>query len=278
MDKHEHMPDISQKVLERIDREKVAPKPKWQFFLQEGGVWVLGAAATFCGAIAVSATLFVFVTAPLRYQPATHESIIQFWADFLPLLWIIVFVAFIFVTDYVIRKTKRGYRYNIVVLTVSSALLSVVLGYLGFLIGLGEFLESRVSPSIPFHTSVGDATRKAFLQPDRGLLVGMVEPGDTVILRTPTGMVWDLDLAELSDSDRSLFATKTVVSVIGTSTSDSLFVVCMVIPLEQLPSEVAQDSLLENERNSTSTRTSICKGVRPYERLQAKLNLRYEHQ
>ena len=266
---------MSQKILAAIEGDKVTPRPRWYFFMQEGGVWVLGAAATLCGAIAVSATLFVLVTAPLRFQAATHESVIRFWADFLPVIWIIMFVAFIFATDYVVRKTKRGYRYNIVVLTIASALLSIILGYLGFLVGLGEFLERRVGPSIPFYTPISVAVNRAFNQPDRGLLVGTVVQGDQVMLRTQNGSVWNLDLTQIPEPQRMFINEHSVVSVIGTTTSDQLFIVCMVIPLDK--KEVSPE-FYSFERKSSELRTNTCKGVRPYERLQTKLMMSYENQ
>lgn len=267
--------DISQRILAAIEGDKVTPRPRWHFFLQEGGVWVLGAAATLCGAIAVSATLFVLVTAPLRFHAASHDSLVNFWADFLPVIWIGMFVVFICATDYVIRKTKRGYRYNIVTLTVVSALLSILLGYVGFVIGLGESLERRVGPAIPFHTSINAATQRAFNQPDKGLLIGTIVRGDQVMLETQNGLVWNLDLSQIPGPQRAFLDERSVVSVIGTSTSEQTFTVCMVIPLDKrdVPAE-----FYSFERNSSELRTNTCKGVRPYERLQTKLMMSYENQ
>lgn len=267
-----HNTDISKKIMDTIATDKVTPKPRWHFWLQESGVWALGAAATFCGAIAVSATLFVFFTAPIRFHDATHDNLIQFWADFLPLIWIAMFVMFIFLADYVVRKTKRGYRYNIVVMTVASALLSILIGYVGFLIGLGEFLENRVGPSIPFHTPIKAATQRAFYQPDKGLLIGQIQEGDTLHLEAKDGTVWKLDFTNIPEAQRVFINASGTISLVGTSTGNQLFVVCMVLPLE---GDVPPEAL---ERNSDQQRTKICKGVRPYERLQTKLMMRYENQ
>jgi hypothetical protein len=275
MNNTNHTTDMSQRILSALEGDKVTPRPKWHFFMQEGGVWVLGAAATLCGAIAVSATLFVLVTAPLRFQAATHESVIQFWADFLPVLWIIMFVMFIFVTDLVIKRTKRGYRYNIVLLTVTSATLSILLGYAGFLVGLGEFLEGRVGPSIPFHTPVHMNTQRVFHRPDKGLLVGTIVPGEQTRLKSANGLVWNLDTTQIPELQRQFLNESSVVSLIGTTTGSQVFTVCMVIPLNK--KDVTAD-FYSFERNEDMLRTNTCKGVRPYERLQAKLMMSYENQ
>lgn len=267
--------DISQRVLAAIEGDKMTPRPRWHFFLQEGGVWVLGAAATLCGAIAVSATLFVLVTAPLRFQAASHESVIQFWADFLPIIWIGMFIAFICATDYVIRRTKRGYRYNIALLTLVSALLSVVLGYVGFLIGIGEVLERRLGPAIPFHTPVHVAMQRAFHQPDKGLLIGTVVQAEQPMLRTNSGQVWNLDLTHIPGPQMQFLKEHSIVSMIGTTTADQLFVVCMIVPLDA--KDIAAE-FYSFERNVPLERTNTCKGVRPYERLQTKLMMSYENQ
>ena len=266
---------MSQKILAALEGDKVTPRPRWHFFMQEGGVWVLGAAATICGAVAVSATLFVLVTAPLRFQAATHETVIQFWADFLPLLWILMFIIFICATDYAIKKTKRGYRYNIILLTVTSAALSFLLGYAGFLFGIGEFLEQRVGSSIPFHTPVHMATQRAYSHPDKGLLVGTIVPGDKTVLKSANGMVWNLDTTQIPQMQRQFLNESSVVSLIGTTTGSQMFTVCMVIPLNK--KDVTAD-FYSFERKDDPLRTNTCKGVRPYERLQTKLMMSYENQ
>lgn len=272
MNKIEQQINISKKVLDAIENHNVKPKPRWYFVLQEGGVWVLGMVTTFFGALAVSITLFVIAVAPVKFQPATHDSLLKFWLEFVPLVWLILFVSFIFATDYLLRKTKRGYKYSFVVLTLSSVTLSVLLGYLGFIVGLGELVEKGVGSRVPFHTSSEVMIHKVLSQPSKGLLVGKISNNQTT-LETREGDMIDLDTSQIPETQRSLIMDGTLVSIIGTTTPENTFFVCMIIPLNSIRKSPEE---IYFERKILDERTNTCKGVRPYDRLKAKI-LNYEN-
>lgn len=272
MDKSEIQINITKTILERIENQKVKPTPKWYFVIQESIVWTLGIATTFLGAIAISITLFVLTVAPIRFQPATHESIIKFWIEFIPVLWLVLFVSFIFATDYLLRKTKKGYRYSFIVLTISSITLSILLGYLGFLIGLGEFIEKGVGSKIPFHTPSQVMIQRMWSQPSKGLITGKIIDSRGV-LETQEGVVFNLDISQLPDIQKSLITEGTYIGVIGTTTEENRFFVCMIIPLEDRNFAL---NAKQFERKSMDERINTCKGVRPYDRLKTKI-LNYEN-
>ncbi len=275
MNKQTYNSDFSQKILRTLDEKNMTPRPRWYFVLQEGGVWVLGFFATFCGAVAISATLFVFATAPFQFQEVTHNNVISFWLDFIPFLWIGLFAVFVLVTDYALTRTKRGYRYSLITITISSVTLSIVLGYVGFVIGLGEFLENNIGKSVPFYTPVHVTMIELWNQPEQGLLTGVVRGTSTFSLYVNDEVSYALDVSEISQAQRDFFFDGALVSVIGTSTKPHILSVCMVVPVGK---KVVFTEYFENERNPEIERTNICKGVRPYERLQTKLLMNYEHE
>jgi len=272
MDKSHVQINITRTILDRLENQKVKPTPKWYFVIQESIVWILGLVTTLCGAIAISITLFVLTVAPTRFQPATHESIIRFWIEFIPVLWLVLFVSFIFATDYFLRKTKKGYRYSFIVLTISSITLSVLLGYLGFLIGLGEFLEKGVGSKIPFHTPSQMMVQKIWSQPSKGLLTGKIISNNGV-LQTQEGLIFNLDISQLPDTQKSLITEGTYIGLIGTTTAENRFFVCVVIPLDDRNFILNADQF---ERKYPDGRINTCKGVRPYDRLKTKI-LNYEN-
>lgn len=272
MDKQDQQMNISKKILEAIETRKVKPKPRWYFAIQEGSIWTLGLVTTFCGAVAISTTLFVFATAPFRFHPATHESPIRFWIEFMPMLWVVLFVSFVFATDYFLRKTKKGYKYGFVVLTISSVTLSVVLGYVGFLIGLGEFIDRGLGSRIPFHTPTQVMIQKMWSQPSKGLLTGTIVENETALL-THDGSVFDIEIEHLPELQKNFIEDGMRVSLIGTTTPQNTFFVCIVVPIHN------KDFLIDPmylERKIEDERTNTCKGVRPYDRLKTKI-LNYEN-
>jgi hypothetical protein len=64
--------------------------------------------------------LFYFSSIPARLQVITQDNIIKFWLEFIPLLWIVLFISFIFLTDYLFKKTRRGYKYSFLFISIST--------------------------------------------------------------------------------------------------------------------------------------------------------------
>jgi len=255
--------NISRQVFAVIEERQIAPRPKWYFVIQEVGVWLLGIATTVLGAVAFSTVLFVLATAPFQYQSATHTNIFQFWIEVIPIFWLVLFVCFIFATDFFLRKTKKGYRHSFVVLTLSSMTISLVLGYAGFVAGIGEVIEKDFSQKIPFHTPIHIVARNMLNDPDKGLITGRLGESNSVFI-TSQGKTFVLNLDELPNLQKDLLQPNELVGLIGTSTNPNIFAVCAVIPLERL-GHVLDSKLFE--RNELEERTNVCKGVRPYMRL-----------
>ncbi len=271
-DEQEKRIDVTKKVLDAIEDFKMKPKPKWHFVVQDAVVWSLGIMTTFFGAITVSVSLFALTIAPARFYLATHESIVKFWFEFIPVLWLVLFIAFIFATDYLLRKTKRGYKYSFIILTLASIFLSVLLGTVGFFVGLGKIVEERVGPHVPFHVPPQIIMERIWSQPGKGLLTGTLSEDKTSI-KTKEGIVFELDTSGLPVIQKDLIQRSTSISLIGTTTSSNIFYVCVIIPFEN------KAFLLDTtqfERKILDERTNTCKGVRPYDRLKTKI-LNYEN-
>lgn len=259
--------NISKRVFEEIDAQKIEPRPRWHFIIQETGIWFLGVSTTLLGAVAFSTILFVLVVAPHEYQAVTHTTTLQFWIDFLPVLWFVLFLCFIVATDYFLKKTKRGYKHSFVVLTLSSMTLSLVLGYIGFLAGIGEMVEKDLGQNIPFHSSVTLKTRQIWSNPQNGLVTGRIGTNESVFV-TSQGKTLVLDAKGLSQMQQDLLTSREYVGLIGTSTAPNIFMVCLVVPFEKPEFKIESNQF---ERNDSQERTNICKGVRPYMRLQANI-------
>lgn len=260
--------NIPRKILESIEELHVEPKPRWHFVLQEMAMWVFGFFATLCGALAVSTILFELVTAPIQFNSVTHENLLDFWMDFMPLLWAVIFASFVFVADFFIKKTKRGYKYSLPVVTLSSILLSVVIGYAGFIIGLGEFMDQDFGKNIPYHDPVRTKIEKVFDQPGKGLITGQIVDEDKLSIRTNDGELLSLDVEGIPVNQREYFVEGRTLNLIGTSTSDGRFSVCAIIPLQK---GLIGTTSIDLERKTLNSRNNVCKGVRPYERLKEKV-------
>ncbi|PJA22931.1 hypothetical protein COX58_00865, partial [archaeon CG_4_10_14_0_2_um_filter_Archaea_38_6] len=132
--------EISQDVLERIQKEGIQPKPKWEFLLKEWVIWVLAGVCVLVGGLAVSVILTLLVTDGLGlafFQAPTKGLILAA----MPYVWLVLLVTFLLVAEYNICHTKRGYRYRWASVFVGVILFSIPLGFIFFEIGWGERVE-----------------------------------------------------------------------------------------------------------------------------------------
>ncbi len=273
MDKENKKIKIKKEVFEIIEIKNFKPKPKWFFAVQEGSIWFFGIATTLFGAMAVSTILFVFAKVPTKFNDVTHDNVIKFWIDFIPLIWSLSFIVFIVIADYFFRKTKKGYKYSSIALVLSSVFLSIIIGYICFLIGLGEIIEKQVGNKIPFHQSVQMTKQKIWSQPTRGLMVGEVVYDNGFMFKSKDGNLLKLNLEETSDDQKELFYSGSTLNLIGTTTGEGVFLVCVAIPLDNTAEALER---LFFERNKINSRINICKDVRPYNKFKNKI-LNYEN-
>jgi len=257
--------NISKQVHRILEDKMIKPTPRWCFVLQEYGIWVLGIGATIFGAVTFSTVLFVLATAPFKYQTITHENSFMFWIEILPLLWMILFVCFIFATDFFLKKTKRGYKHSFIMVTLSSLTVSIVLGYAAFTGGIGEMIEEDFGQRIPFHTPMHMKARSMWSDLDHGLITGRLGESESVFI-TLQGKTFVLNIDELPDVQKNILNTEDLFGLIGTSTAPNIFVVCAIIPFEKPDFKIGPTQF---ERNELEERTNLCKGVRPYVRLKS---------
>ncbi len=272
--------EITEAVLLRIDREQIAPRPRWHFVLREGVVWSCGALSVGIGAVAVAATLFEIRFAWWDMYLATHESFLEFSLDALPFVWLVCIVLFASVTYASIRYTKKGYRYPVYILLVGSVVLSGVSGAVLYGVGLGEFFDEEVGYFVPMHRSLMDRERVRWLKLDQGRLAGIVREvpisEGSLWLEGPDGVPYEININDFSQPDRTLLRTGEHVRVIGVPATDTQALHGCIIMMKRddilrhihmVHGRIDVDNIAGSERNVLFARSTLCKGVRPYARL-----------
>ena len=173
--KHEGThPDIASSVLSRITSEGLTPTPRYHFLLRDGIVWALGGFSVIVGAFGVAAIIFTARHSEWQSYQTTHDSLGAFLFDVMPYTWIVTLALFAALSFAFVRHTKRGYRYQVLVLIVSSVGASAALGTAVFAFGAGPFIDQKLGAFIPLHRSLHDKKLAFWNQPDRGLVQGVV--------------------------------------------------------------------------------------------------------
>jgi len=225
--------EISQDVLERIQKEGIQPKPKWEFLLREWVIWVLAAVCVLVGGIAVSVILTLLVTdgLGLAFFQAPSKGLIL---AAMPYVWLVLLVSFLLVAEYNIRHTKRGYRYRWASVFVGVVLLSIPLGLIFFKIGWGERVE-RASQRMPFYERLAEQRENIWEHPEGGLIRGEVSDWSAELrvihLQDSAGKEWTVLYKKDVMTPRHWIPSKgSFIKVLGEQTADLEFQARAVLP------------------------------------------------
>jgi len=278
---------LSKKIFDKIEGDEITPTPKWHFILKEDTLWILWMLSVCIGALGVTGSLYAFKNVGWEFYTVTHSNIFSFAVDAMPYFWIISLVVFTGVGYINIRYTKKGYKYPFTVILGSSVLASVAIGSLLFVAGAGDVIDRKIAGNIPFHKPASVFEHERWDSPEKGLLVGnVVTDEDGIYIVDSIGRNWSLSTENLFTQDFEALRKFDVVRVVGLpamvdiSTTTQSFDACFVFPwdIDDVPfgvkKEISQERKMQilikkgDERNATSTRISICRGVRPYDSLQ----------
>lgn len=228
---------ISESVLKRIEDESVCPTPWWVFFCQTcffRTAWVL---SVVFGSLAVSISFQSMLHARYSFYEATHESLYTFLVEALPFLWFALIVLTGVLAVYNFRAAGCGYRYPITRVLVSTVGLSVVIGSLLSVFGVGALVDKKLGENMPsMYASLEQKEMRLWMHPEDGRLVGTIAPLETtsssMFLLDNNDMVWELFVLDLSREEQDLLSSGKLVRVLGAplGTSTRLFHACGVFP------------------------------------------------
>ena len=283
--------NINKKVLDTLSEKNICLKPEWEFTLKNSSIWILGIVTIFAGALSISASIFVFKNIQFNAYKATHENILTFFIEFIPVIWIILLILFIFSAHYLVRHTDTGYKYKLWLIILGSLLASFILGVAMYFFGFGQVVDRDFGKHIPYHKNIELRNDQAWNHPEEGLLSGYVileEEG--FLLKDFEGSEWNLivDEKDLRSNDILNNPNLEKVRLVGILESEheegDVFYVCHVMPYtiknpktfgQKPPRDLEERSGIgfeENfernlERKSDDERSNKCKDVRPYQRL-----------
>lgn len=166
--------NFDQEILKKIKEEKITPKPKWQFLLKEYTVWGVGVFSLLIGALAFSVIIYMFINNDWGIYHEMDKSFLDFIVLTLPYFWLIFLGLFILLLNYNVRHTKKGYRYSLPIILMSSVTLSAALGVLFFEMGIGRGIDDILGERMPLYGKVINPSIDFWSQPEQGRLAGMV--------------------------------------------------------------------------------------------------------
>lgn len=224
------------RVMSRIECEKICPRSRLFFKTRECAVWSLWVLSVIVGALAVAVTLFVIGHRQYALFEATHDSFFTFIMEVLPYLWIAVFALMVAVAVYNLRHTKGGYRYPLWQIFGSSMVLSLAGGSALHVFGFGYFIDHHLGEQMRMYNSQEKMEMRMWQSPEDGRLIGRLleAPRAPVAIGTfadVSGVEWQIDMTELAPHEQELLLREDTVRLMGVFDENTkLFHSCGAFP------------------------------------------------
>jgi hypothetical protein len=189
------MINLGDKILKQIEQQDLEPKSKGSFRWQEAKVWLALLAVVLLMA-AASALLWYF-SGDLDWEWSCWSGRC-WWLGPEPLAFMLIILGALVGTFLLFRHTKKGYRYNWLMITAglsSAALgLAAVIGFWGW----SKHLDNMLAYA-PFYRPHNMYIVRAWERPDDGRLMGRVTKTGTTTLELVDNQnkVWLVDFSQV---------------------------------------------------------------------------------
>lgn len=168
------MSNVSQNILDKIKKEQIKPTPKWHFLLKKWLFWVFFVISIVIGSLAFGVMLRLLVHSDWDLAPMLCGSYWRCFFQNLPYFWLLFLLAFIGLAYYHFRHTTTGYRYKSFWIVGGSVVISMLIGFTFFTIGVARHTEEIAEKHLPYYDKMVKHRRDVWQQPEKGHLAGKV--------------------------------------------------------------------------------------------------------
>lgn len=164
------MTSISDKVLDKIKKEHIRPRPRWQFWLRDGGQWAGFIMLLLLAAFALGLLWYFWSDGPWLHG---GRSVGLFFGP-MPLIFLglIILGGMLALIDF--RNTGRGYRYPILKIGLALLFLAAIGGWTLNFFGASQRIDQAFSGS-PMYQGRESYMKEIWQRPNEGLLAGEIE-------------------------------------------------------------------------------------------------------
>ena len=194
--------DLSKSVLNKIKKEHIKPKPKWEFLLKNYIFWGAFGLCVVIGGLAASMMIFKLTINDWGIHRQLGVSFIRFFFRSVPYFWLIILGVFILVADYNFKHTKKGYRYKLPLIVISTVLASIILGFAFFGAGVAKRMDAKALETLPFYKEMTlDKKIETWSQIEKGLVGGEIIKieEDKIELKGLKGKIWEINTEMVPD-------------------------------------------------------------------------------
>ncbi len=160
---------IAENVIEKIKKQEIRPKSKWFFVLKNILFWFLFFISILLGGLSFSFVLYIlFLNDTLvSFYLANNKNVFIV----IPYLWFFSFSFFIIFADYILKNTKKGYKYSLLNLIVITLLITLFLGFVLVIFGFTEKVDRVFLQHSYLYRKYGNA-HYSQNDPAKGIFIG----------------------------------------------------------------------------------------------------------
>jgi hypothetical protein len=166
--------NLSKRILDKIKKNHIEPKPKWRFTAKNAFIWIVAVAALLFGGLASSVVVFMLVNNDWDVYEHISGSLPEFVFITMPYYWLVFLLIFILAANYYLKNTKRGYRYKLWQVSTLIVFSSLFLGVLFYNVGMGRAIEEVFSKKVPFYSELSGHRKEIWEMADEGRIAGEV--------------------------------------------------------------------------------------------------------
>jgi hypothetical protein len=210
--------EISSTVLEKIKKEHIAPKPKWQFLLKKSVLWGSFVLTLLFGGLSMSLIILMVSTNDWEILEHTDSSMAEFLFVTLPHFWMILFLLFLFISLYNIKHTSGGYRFHYLGIILLNLGATFLLGFAFLGMGVAHRIDTLVTQNVPYYEEMVKVPRfRVWMRPEEGMVAGKIKnvQADDMVLVDIDRKEWLIIITDLPEKMRKQIEINKLIGVFG---------------------------------------------------------------
>lgn len=217
---------ISQKVLDEIRKKNITPEPRWKF--QAGRLMVLAFVLVLLAISGLAVGVIFELLSQFHFDSMVFRPRgLRLISESFPYLWLILVVGALILAVAEFLRTRHGYKYRLSEIVAVFGSLSIFLGSIFFIFGQSGQTERFLEKSLPQYGKMTRTPREFWVQPEKGLVSGIILKNDEGIkimaLRDWGGHDWDVDYSKAKVAERVVLKEGVFIKVIGEKKTDVNF-------------------------------------------------------
>ena len=166
------MTKLSSKILEKIKREKMTPKPRWYFALMHTLLGTAILSSVMIGGIAVAIVIRDLTLTDWELARQFAGGYTRSFIMLIPYIWLIFIGLTILIADSLYKHTKKGHRIRLWQLIAISITLSVIFGILFFFAKADQPIEESLNKNFQPYAAWKNKRDQVFVAPEKGVIAG----------------------------------------------------------------------------------------------------------